>query len=92
MLGSIILDPVTMTSSSSLSEIRLIVILSWPATETSWETNPTNDTTRTSSAPAFIVKFPSKSVVVPSVVPLTITVAPGRGPSSLVTTPETDWA
>ena len=39
-----------------------------------------------------IVKFPSKSVVVPLLVPFTRTVAPGRGPSSLVTSPETDWA
>ena len=65
-------------------------MLSCPATETSCETNPTNDTTRTSFAPAFIVKFPSKSVVVPSFVPFTRTVAPGKGPSSLVTSPETD--
>ena len=37
-----------------------------------------------------MLKFPSKSVVVPFVVPLTTTVAPGRGPSSLVTVPDTD--
>src|SRR5689334_16840425 len=45
------------------------------------------------SASASITNFPSASVVVPFVVPLTKTVAPGNGaPVSSVTVPEMGWA
>ena len=50
-------------------------------------TKPTKETTSTSDELASIEKFPSKSVVVPLFVPLTIMVAPGKGPSSLETVP-----
>ena len=75
--------PVTTTSSSSLSAAKVTAIWSWPPTATSCVAKPTKETTKTSSAPADMLKFPSKSVVVPLLVPLTTTVAPGRGPSSL---------
>ena len=46
-----------------------------------------DDITRTSPELAEMVKLPSKSVLVPVLVPLTRTVAPGKGPSSLETLP-----
>ena len=61
-------------------------------TETSCDTKPTKDMTSTSDELASIEKFPSKSEVVPLLVPLTIMVAPGKGPSSPDTVPDIVWA
>jgi len=57
---------------------------------TSGVTKPTKEISRTASAEAEMLNYRSKLVVVQFDVPFTTMVAPGRGPSSLVSVTETD--
>jgi hypothetical protein len=53
---------------------------------------PAKETSKTSPAFASISKLPSKSVVIPLIVPFTTTVAPAKVPNSSDTLPEIIFA
>ena len=82
--------PVAMTSTSlrifeSSSRIRLITV--WFCTLTSVVFFPTKLKTSTFPFLVLMEYFPSKSVSVPLVLPLTSMVTPGKGPVWSLTTP-----
>ena len=79
LLLTLVPKPVITTSSKIVSSVFITIVIKSPLAGTDCVSNPINEKIKLSPSEASMVKLPSKSDVVPIVVPSTTTVTPGIG-------------